>query len=70
MYKVIIVVGVVLSLTNSASAADRPRGWRCAIVQKAVAAYGEVAAIQWAKNHGWSDSKIIEAQKCLGDRSN
>lgn len=49
MYKVIIVVGVVLSLTNAASAADRPRGWRCAIVQKAVATYGEVAAIQWAK---------------------
>lgn len=71
----IIIFGLLFGLIaafliGKAKAADRPVGWRCAIVKKAVAVYGEATALKWAKDHGWSDSKIIEAQKCLGDRNN
>lgn len=37
----------------------------CWAVRKAVATYGETAALHWAKSNGYSAHDISEARKCL-----
>jgi len=61
----ITAIALVLCLIGDAHAADKPSGWRCALVRNAVAVYGESAALAWARAHGWSDSRIAEAKRCL-----
>lgn len=60
-----MAIALVLGLIGDAHAADKPLGWRCVVVRNAVAVYGEAAALAWAKGHGWSDSRIAEAKRCL-----
>jgi len=61
----IMAIALVLGLIGDAHAADKPSAWRCALVRNAVAVYGESAALAWARSHGWSDSRIAEAKRCL-----
>ena len=38
----------------------------CIAIKAYVAVYGEHAAVQWARDHGYSDRQITEARKqCL-----
>ena len=37
----------------------------CPAVREAVKLYGEVAAEQWARSHGVSESRIEQAKRCL-----
>jgi len=38
----------------------------CLAIKTYVAIYGEHAAVQWARDHGYSDRQITEARKqCL-----
>lgn len=44
---------------NRASAAP------CVLVQWAVGKWGHAAALQWAREHGYSEEEIDEARKCV-----
>jgi hypothetical protein len=37
----------------------------CWMIKQYVAAYGEAAAVEWAKSHGYSDKEIALAKRCL-----
>jgi hypothetical protein len=37
----------------------------CPAVREAVKLYGEAAAEQWARSHGFSDERIEQAKRCL-----
>jgi hypothetical protein len=37
----------------------------CPAVREAVKLYGEAAAEQWARSHGFSDRRIAQAKRCL-----
>jgi hypothetical protein len=37
----------------------------CEAVRSAVAEHGRIAAVRWAREHGYTWSQIAEARKCL-----
>lgn len=55
------LVAVVLFCLLATPAIAMP----CWAIKKAVAAYGEATAIEWAKSHGYSDKEIERAKACL-----
>jgi hypothetical protein len=50
---------------HAADAQQKPTGFTCWTIRKAVYLYGESAVIDWARARGVSEAEIVNAKRCL-----
>lgn len=59
MTRLVVTLALFCLITSPAHAMP------CWAIKQAVAIYGESAALQWARTHGYSERQIEQAKRCL-----